>query len=220
MPRQHLHLLLALTSCAEQATAQNQSAEDRRESTADALSRLRAEQALNQARAMRGNLSGVHLKITMIHSTLGTDMGYDDPSRETLTPFWQWRGFWVDVLDWVANHAGFTYELYSPSGEGADCVLPAGAVHSRKAYATQFNCGANDVYDLNLTDVYWNGFYISPSRLSRNLFTVPMLSDVGLGLVVKKSGRDTFQCARFQCPRMLRAALTRVRVVRGVVCRR
>ena len=49
------------------------------------------------------------------------------------------------MVDWISQRSGFTYELYAPSGEGEDCVRNAGKKHSAKTYATQFNCGANDV---------------------------------------------------------------------------
>jgi hypothetical protein len=94
---------------------------------------------------MNGNLSGLHLRITVIHHSLATNTGYDDPAliaKNELRPSSEWTGFWVDMIDWVAMRGGFTYSLHVPSGNGTDCVLPPGEVHGPRAYASQFNCGA------------------------------------------------------------------------------
>ena len=88
--------------------------------------------------AKTGNLSGVHLIITTIHDINGMDMGYDRPSPD-LYPWQQWTGFFVDMIDWVAERAEFTYELRPPSGRGSACILGEGMTDSPKAYATQFS---------------------------------------------------------------------------------
>ena len=146
------------------------------------------------AAARAGNLSGVHLLITTIHSAQGMNMGYDMDTNH-LVPSEDWNGFFADVIEWVAHRAGFTYELFSPSGDGQACVQAEGKPFAPKTFATQYNCGADDIYTLNRTHVYWAGYYISPSRLSRNLFTVPVISDVGLGLVLAKPSPDPWAVA-------------------------
>jgi hypothetical protein len=142
----------------------------------------------------RGNLTGRHLRITMIHAENGANMGVGDPGGGSgLRPWQQWTGFFVDQIEWISQRAGFTYELRSPSGDGAQCIRPNGAPHEARTYSGQFNCGANDVQDLNYTDVYWSGYYISPARLQRNLFTVPVISDVGLGLLAAQLSVDDWE---------------------------
>ena len=138
-------------------------------------------------------MTGQHLLITTIHDKNGMNMGYDD--LDDLLPSTEWTGLFVDLIDWVADHAGFTYELFSPSGLGPSCIRPEGHPLTPKTFATQFNCGEEDVHTFNKTHVYWAGFYISPLRLTKNLFTVPFLSDVGLGLVLQRNRPATWDTA-------------------------
>ena len=55
------------------------------------------------------------------------------------------------------------------------------------------SCGAEDVYTNNLTHVYWGMYYITPSRLSSSSFTVPLLSDVGLQLVMREPTKTLWE---------------------------
>jgi hypothetical protein len=100
------------------------------------------------------------------------------------------------MIAWVAEHAGFTYSLHSPSGDGESCVPSSSGMSTPETFAAQFNCGADDVYELNRTDVYWSGYYISPPRLQRNLFTTPYLSNVGISLVMQQGKLDLGKAAK------------------------
>eukprot|EP00966_Prymnesium_polylepis_P166623 3851681-Prymnesium_polylepis.1 len=133
----------------------------------------------------------------MIHSTNGANMmGYNAASNANLLSWQSWQGFYVDVIDWVATRAGFTYELHSPSGEGPACVAAHNKERSPQQFATQYNCGAEDVNLLNRTHVYWSDYYVTSGRLQQNLFSVPMLADVGLTLVLAPNrGADIWEAA-------------------------
>ena len=77
------------------------------------------------------------------------------------------EGFVVDMLEWVAQRAGFTYTLHAPTGNGSHCKASAG-VTSLDQYAGQYNCGQDDVTELGLTDVYWGAFTrLFPARVHR-----------------------------------------------------
>ena len=62
-------------------------------------------------------LGGRHLDITVIHALGAIDMGYERPG-DTLLPEAEWEGFVVDMIEWIAARADFTYSLHSPSGLG------------------------------------------------------------------------------------------------------
>ena len=82
---------------------------------------------------------------------------------------------------WVATHANFTYTLHSPSGLGEDCVSDGTQYGAGAAqYAAQYNCGVNDVVDLNRTDMYWAMYFVTVPRQRKAIFTQPFVSDVGL----------------------------------------
>ena len=116
-----------------------------------------------------GSLQGAHLDITTIHALGFMDMGYE---QNELLPAEQWRGFVVDQIKWIAQQANFTYTLHSPSGLGADC-LHNSAMDGLLPYAIQYNCGVNDVINLNRTDMYWAMYFVSVPRLQDAIFTQP-----------------------------------------------
>ena len=130
------------------------------------------------------SLHGAHLDITVIHAKGAADMGIDDGSQ--LLPPEQWTGFLIDMLEWIAARADFTYTLTTPSGLGPDCITTdasAGIIQ----YATQYNCGVNDVVHLNRTQIYFGMYYITAPRIQTNEFTFAFLSDAGLSLVMPES---------------------------------
>ena len=49
----------------------------------------------------------------VVHDNQAMNMFAEDGD---LLPWTEWRGFTRDVIGWVADHAGFTYVLHSPSG--------------------------------------------------------------------------------------------------------
>mmetsp|Transcript_1939 Transcript_1939/g.5711 ORF Transcript_1939/g.5711 Transcript_1939/m.5711 type:complete len:733 (-) Transcript_1939:1908-4106(-) len=112
-------------------------------------------------------------------------MGYDEPGSD-LWPESEWRGFLVDVLNWIAQKANFSYTLQAPSGTGSECTLPddVGQRHNTsKDYAAQYNCGAQDVFDRNESHIYLGMYYITAERLDQGLFTIPFASDVGISVI-------------------------------------
>ena len=89
--------------------------------------------------AFSGDLAGVHLHITTVHSIGAIDMGID--GGNILLPSAQWTGFMIDVVNWVAAQAGFTYTLSLPSGLGPSCSRDAdGNIQSVDTYAGQYKC--------------------------------------------------------------------------------
>ena len=71
-------------------------------------------------------------------------------------------------------------------------------------FATQYNCGSDDVLYLNRTDVYWSDYYVTSGRLQEGSMTIPMLSDFGLALILRTAETDTWA-----------SALTMVRILSG-----
>jgi hypothetical protein len=78
--------------------------------------------------------------------------------------------------------------------------------------------GADDVHTLDLTDVYWSGYYISPEWLTVNAFTVPTLSDMGLGLTVRRVEEDVWECTAEGLFEPTRAPQSHVSTDMGVRC--
>ena len=109
-----------------------------------------------------------------------------DSTSGQMIPWQDWTGFQRDVIDQVATAAGFTYTLHPPSGDGPNCARNAnGSKNAPHSYAGAYLCGEQDVTNLTRTHVYWGQFYITPNRLRTSLMTVPVLSDVGLTMVMK-----------------------------------
>ena len=127
-----------------------------------------------------GSLDGRHLDITTVHALGFIDMGYE---QGELWPASQWHGFIIDQIRWIAQQANFTYTLHSPSGLGADC-LHNSAMDGLLPYAAQYNCGVNDVIDLNRTDMYWAMYFVTVPRLQDAIFTQPFMSNVGLTIAL------------------------------------
>jgi hypothetical protein len=147
------------------------------------------------ADAFTGNLSGIHLHITAVHDDQGMNMFAHDGR---MLPWMEWRGFQRDVIDWVAARAGFTYTLHSPSGNGPACSRQAdNSKFPIERYTGQYNCAGEDMNAYNYTHVFWAMAYITPPRLAAAPYTVPVLSDVGIQLVVKRTRPDTWQASLF-----------------------
>jgi hypothetical protein len=60
-------------------------------------------------------LPSVHLHITTINNVGFADM---IDGNGAFKPQMEWDGLMPDMIKWVARHAGFTYTLHSPTGEG------------------------------------------------------------------------------------------------------
>ena len=135
-----------------------------------------------------GNLSGLHLHVTAIfdpafvnnlrnpNDSLSANGSASAVANDMLLPQAKWDGFVMDMFEWLAAHAGFTYTLHTPSGLGADCVNNSGAM----PFVGQYKCGQNDVIELNITDVYLGMFCES--------------------LHISQPGNLASFCARFLCP--------------------
>jgi hypothetical protein len=103
------------------------------------------------------SLRGRHFNITVVHEPGGAEVL---DSAGELLPRDQWSGFIIDMIEWIAPRANFTYSLHTPSGRGSACVHAAGGQQSAGSqdttagaatqYARQYNCGVNDVTDLHL----------------------------------------------------------------------
>ena len=132
------------------------------------------------ASAIVTDLTGVHLKITSVHGGDGKYIDMLTPDLTSVKNASEWTGFFVDMIDAVAAHAGFTYELRAASGSGSRCV----AGDAPALLATQYGCAQDDVTELGVTDVYWAMFYTTVERSAVSRFTAPFLSDAGLGFLV------------------------------------
>ena len=141
------------------------------------------------ARAIRTDLTGVHLKITSVHDGDGQYINMLTPDLTTVTDSTEWTGFFVDMIDAVAAHAGFTYSLHAASGDGSRCREG----DSPALKATQYGCAQDDVTELGTTDVYWALYYVTVGRSAVSRFTSPFLSDVGLSLLVKEDDDDLWK---------------------------
>ena len=134
----------------------------------------------------QNTLSG-HYRFTVIHEPPYMDVGVSDGS---VLPKSQWKGYIVDMIKIISQKAGFTYELFLPSGGGSGCGTGATDVELAKKYL----CGQQDALDLNITHGYWGQFYITKGRVEDGtVFTTPFLSDVGLGLLVLPKETTTLE---------------------------
>ena len=74
-------------------------------------------------------------------------------------------------------------------------MLQPGTPRTTKVFATQYNCGSDDVIMENRTHVYWSDYYITTGRLRTNLATIPMLSDFGLTLILAPTPTNVWESA-------------------------
>lgn len=123
-------------------------------------------------------LTGQHFRVTVVADGLSfVTATVQDGSVN-------FEGYLVEMLAEIAARAGFTYELVSPSGLGAQCNPQIGASGTDtefrpydSRYRTQYNCGSDDVTDLQNTtyasDMYLGLFFMTPERQLKNYFTAP-----------------------------------------------
>ena len=91
-----------------------------------------------------------------------------------------YEGYIIEMIEAVAASAGFSYNLKSPSGFGANCSpqLPADATEGIGAdtYASSFLCGQDDtltaVPDGSKTDMYWSIFFVTEGRQAAGKFSL------------------------------------------------
>ena len=134
----------------------------------------------------QNTISG-HYNFTVIHEPPYMDVGV---SNGIILSKDQWKGYIVDMIKIISQKAGFTYELFLPSGGGSGCGTGATDIE----LATKYLCGQQDTLDLNLTHGYWSQFYVTKGRLEDGtVFTTPFLSNVGLGLLVLPAEASTFE---------------------------
>jgi len=123
------------------------------------------------------NLNGQNFKITVVENlayqvNVSADAGDGAPTNEQIT------GYMIDMIEAVADKAGFTYDLVMPSGMGSSCspqldpTDTANANMYSSTYRSQFNCGQEDVFE-DRSDMYWSFYYITPFRQLRNAFSIP-----------------------------------------------
>uniref|UniRef100_A0A7S1UDF6 Ionotropic glutamate receptor C-terminal domain-containing protein n=1 Tax=Phaeomonas parva TaxID=124430 RepID=A0A7S1UDF6_9STRA len=141
--------------------------------------------AESSATSRSGNLGGVHLNIVTVHADGFMDVGCNDGAFK---PQDEWDGYLRDVVDWIAARSNFTFTLAAPTGQGSACVNFTGSAID---FATQYNCGQQDVTDLGNADAYLGMFYITAERLTASTFTIPFESNVGLSLVVPLARRTS-----------------------------
>ena len=78
------------------------------------------------------SLSGQHFDFTVIHEPPYVDVGASDGM---ILDKAQWKGYILDMIAIVATKAGFTYELFLPSGNGPSC-----SGTSQLAWSMQYKC--------------------------------------------------------------------------------
>jgi hypothetical protein len=142
-------------------------------------------------------LTGSHFRITALHEDGFLDVIDNDDGEVTFS------GYLIEMIAAIAHQANFTYTLATPSGLGSKCVpqyqlseeewlvsmntADPPAMSSAQSgpysslYRTQYNCGTSDVTDVALqntsygSDMYLGMYYITPSRLLENQFTIPFV---------------------------------------------
>jgi hypothetical protein len=137
-----------------------------------------------------GNLSGVNLRLTLIHEEGYTNMLGDDG---LLLPTEEWSGFLIDLLLRVSEHSGLKYTLHSSSGNYSDYCAPSNLTGAARAafYAKQYNCGQGDAVN-NATDVLWGMYYVTRFRMDSGFtFTVPFAADKGLTMLTSAGSPPT-----------------------------
>jgi len=137
-------------------------------------------------------LNGEHFKITVIREGHFLELHQETEGGDI-----SYAGYLPDMMRAIASLANFTYELKPPSGFGSQCVpqLPLNVSIGANAnssldtsaaataapygymYMQQYNCGTNDVNELQNTsyasDIYLGMFYINLERQLKNWFTIP-----------------------------------------------
>jgi hypothetical protein len=121
------------------------------------------------------SLEGQKFKITIIENLsflVNVDKEDDgNPTKDQIT------GYMKDMIDGIAQKAGFDYELFLPSGYGSSCNPQLDINNTEDAYAKQyrpqFNCGQEDVIEHGFTDMYWSLYYVSTPRQRYNQFSIP-----------------------------------------------
>lgn len=127
-------------------------------------------------------LNGAHFRITGLEENgfLNAATNFSAPFNVTFS------GYLKLMLDAIAkpSRANFTYTLLPPSGYGTSCEPKLDKNSTQQEaydsqYRTQYNCGADDVNDLPLTntstDMYLGMYYVTPKRQLLNQFTIPFL---------------------------------------------
>ena len=93
------------------------------------------------------SLSGQHFNFTLIHEPPYVDVGASDGM---ILDKAQWKGYIPDMIAVIATKAGFTYELFLPSGNGPSC-----SGTSQLAWSMQYKCKhISYVYKTYLSYVY------------------------------------------------------------------
>lgn len=128
-----------------------------------------------------------HYIITVIHESVFLNSEIDSNTGEI-----QYNGYLMDMMRTLSQLAHFNFTIRTPSGFGTACnpqlsILRGNEsntttstmdVHPYDArYESQYNCGVNDVTDLQDTqyasDMYLGMYYLTPERQRTNLFTLP-----------------------------------------------
>jgi hypothetical protein len=78
------------------------------------------------------SLSGQSFQFTVIHDPPYVDVGASDG---TILDKAQWKGYVPDMIDIIATKAGFSYELFLPSGQGPSC-----SGNSQLDWSMQYKC--------------------------------------------------------------------------------
>lgn len=156
--------------------------------------------ALPTTRAQRSNtslpppppqLNGQHFRITALQENGFLDIDDDDVGNNS-TGRLLYSGYLIDMLQALARpeRGNFTYTLMPPSGYGSLCVPRLNATTNGTIspdhplpydtqFWTQYNCGTNDVNDVDpddnnrTTHMYLGMYYVTPSRQVQNQFTLP-----------------------------------------------
>jgi ABC-type amino acid transport substrate-binding protein/Ca2+-binding EF-hand superfamily protein len=130
-------------------------------------------------------LGGQTFKITVVEEPGCVNFDGVDANTGRVNSF---SGYCVDILEAISrpDRADFKYELLTPSGYAEKCVprletnatSDSSLVPYSETYYGQFNCGQGDVTDMPSsddisTDMYLSLFYVTPSRLLVNQFTIP-----------------------------------------------
>jgi len=143
-------------------------------------------------------LRGLHLNITTIEQIGFVNMDkdeagsiiFEDAASGLLfksTPqnqYYNAGGFVIDMIGWIAKHAGFTYSLYTPSGVYSHDPNDQNFIPYDQKLTKSYGTGQLDVWN-NRTQLYWAMYYITNYRRGKNLYTIPFLS--GNGLTVSMS---------------------------------
>lgn len=138
----------------------------------------------NFSSSFETNMNGYHLNITVVHEPPYVDVGLNDG---TLLPKSYWSGYMIDMIRQLSTRAGFTYELFLPSGNGPSCTTNNPKNLERNVLnARNYVCGQEDSLSLNISDAYWSLYYVTTARQEAGtLFTLPFLSNQGLGILTK-----------------------------------